>query len=101
MEDIIMKICSDDGKVFGSVDACKIYETELKHKELAKKEAADRKVQDFKVIEEMLRNIDGVIKNYERKHDEKVTIYTRNGDLHAQSFKNAPYINLESLFFGE
>ena len=96
-----MKIYSDDGKVFNSIDECNAYESDLalrKQKEEAERKAKEDKQKKLsqyrntklKEINEDLSNVVGKIREYENKTGYKI-IYGfdySNGNTIAQDTPN-------------
>lgn len=92
----IMKIYSDNGKEFSSVDECSAYEEKLKFKEAAVKETETRKTEDYRMIEAMISEVSTAIKEYEKNYCENVVTYTVNGDLKVKAIRpvSIPKTNL-------
>ena len=94
-----MKIYSDDGKVFNSIDECKAYETELalkKQKEEAEKKARIKKLEEerkvkaeakekaMKRVEDCVDLVNQAVEKYENETGEKLEYVTVNGKLTTQ-----------------
>ena len=113
-----MKIYSDDGKVFNSIDECKAYETELKlkkQKEEAEKEARIKKLEEerevkaeakekaMKRVEDCVDLVNQAVEKYENETGEKIEYVTVNGKLTTQKvgyigkYTGMPIINLSTV----
>ena len=94
-----MKIYSDDGKVFNSIDECKAYETELalkKQKEEAEKKARIKKLEEerkvkaeakekaMKSVNDAVELVNQAVEKYEKETGEKLEYVTLNGKLTTQ-----------------
>lgn len=94
-----MKIYSDDGKVFNSIDECKAYEAELKlkkQKEEAERQARIMKLEEerkakkearekaMKRIEDCVDLVNQAVEKYEKETGESLTYVTVNGKLEVQ-----------------
>lgn len=94
-----MKIYSDDGKVFNSVDECKAYESDLapkKHKEEVEKRARIKKLEEerkekvavrerfMKSVNDAVELVNQAVEKYEKETGEKLEYVTLNGKLTTQ-----------------
>lgn len=94
-----MKIYSDDGKVFNSIDECKAYEKELalkKQKEEAEKKARIKKLEEerkekvavrerfMKSVNDAVELVNQAVEKYEKETGEKLDYVTLNGKLTTQ-----------------
>ena len=103
-----MKIYSDDGKVFNSIDECKAYETELKlkkQKEEAERNARIKKLEEerkvkkearekaMKRVEDCVDLVNQAVEKYEKETGESLTYVTVNGKLEVQKTTDGYYTN--------
>ena len=104
-----MKIHSDDGKVFDSVDECKVYEANLiklkKQNEEAEKKARIKKLEEERKVKAEAREkamkwvtdsvdlVNQAVERYEKETGESLTYVTVNGKLTTQKTKDGYHTN--------
>ena len=113
-----MKIYSDDGKVFNSIDECSVYEAELsskKQNEEAEKKARIKKLEEereekvavrerfMKSVNDEVDLVNQAVEKYENETGEKIEYVTVNGKLTTQKvgyigkYTGMPIINLSTV----
>ncbi len=97
-----MKIYSDDGKVFNSVDECNAYETDLalkKQKEEAERKAKEeRKEYRYNQVLDKIDSLNKVVESYELETGEKLEYVNVNGKLEVRPYGLLGVFNGIKLF---
>lgn len=90
-----MKIYSDDGKVFNSVDECNAYESDLalkKQKEEAeRKKKIEKRNSQIKDIESAVDYVNEVVEEFTKSNDENVYLSFNNNKLNVRIINKANY----------
>lgn len=98
-----MKIYSDDGKVFNSVDECNAYESDLalkKQKEEAeRKKKTEKKNSQIKDIESAVDYVNEVVEEFTKSNDENIYFTLNNNKLNVRIInKNNDFVEFINNF---
>ena len=88
-----MKIYSDDGKMFNSIDECNAYESDLALKrqkeEAERKKKTEKRNSQIKDIESAVNYVNEVVEEFTKSNDENIYFSLNNNKLNVRIINKA------------